>query len=65
MEIIEHGNTYRKMKCRNCHCVYYFTRKDLLIDGLETLTVCPECYTGVDVRWAEEVQKCKECKYSK
>lgn len=56
MEIIEHGNTYRKMKCRNCHCVYYFTRKDCLIDGIETLTVCPECYSGHDVNDAEEVK---------
>ena len=56
MKIIKHGNTYRKMKCPSCHCVYYFTRKDCLIDGIETLTVCPECYSGHDVNDAEEVK---------
>lgn len=63
MKILKHGNTYKKMKCDNCNCVFKYTKADIkyilkdyslaeccLIDNIE----CPECKNVIRI---EEILK--------
>ena len=54
MEILKHGNTYKKTKCPQCDCEFAYNEADCIevfnIEGFqETLVFCPECkYAIVD-----------------
>ncbi len=50
MEIIKHGNTYRKFECHECGCVFHYTERDVgnFILGYSIIP-CPECETGKNI----------------
>ena len=43
MEIIEHGDTYRKETCNHCCCEFTYTKKDIHYNGYDKEVRCPEC----------------------
>lgn len=47
MEILEHGNSYRSMKCEECSCKFQYTRKDIKTatwsEDYYKYVKCPEC----------------------
>lgn len=58
MEIIKHGNTYKKYKCRECGCVFHYTERDVKNIVFASVIPCPECETGKNIIYSEqEVQE--------
>lgn len=49
IEIIKHGSTYKKIKCKECGCEFAFTDKDCYKKTSSTMGLdiwyvdCPEC----------------------
>ena len=49
MEIIKHGDTYRRENCYNCQCEFTYTRLDTHICGDVKEVKCPECGESIVV----------------
>lgn len=60
MKVIKHGSTYRKIKCCNCGCVYFFTENDVCSEGYDFFVSCPECDVEMDIELSEQTVLDKE-----
>ena len=56
VEIIKHGNTYRKIECCNCGCIYSFSGNNIYEDNYNEFVICPECNYECDISLCEELQ---------
>lgn len=56
IEIIKHGGTHKKIKCKECGCEFFFTEADTYLyerDGeREYYVKCPECKYPNDIKKA-------------
>lgn len=56
IEVLEHGNTYRKIECEYCQCVFRFTDEDTLwLSMSRSMIKCPECGRLLDKQDALKV----------
>lgn len=59
IEIIKHGNTRKQIECLRCHCVFMFTKEDIIYalrKNLASTVICPECLYNVNISNAKEVE---------
>lgn len=55
MEIVKHGNTYRRYKCLECGCEFFSSKEERHTSKkYETCSViyCPECGSEAYLYWA-------------
>ncbi len=64
MKVLKHGNTYNKLECTNCHCIFEYVGKDidykqtgkakgqgfmLKREFTESILYCPECGAWITI----------------
>ena len=64
MQVLEHGNTYNKIECPNCHCKFEYVGKDIdrkqtgkakgqgfniKREFIESILYCPECGAWITI----------------
>lgn len=49
LEIIMHGNTFKKKTCCNCGCIFVFSEKDIKKSVDADWLICPECACRIEL----------------
>ena len=49
MEVVKHGDTYRKETCNYCCCEFTYTKKDIHYHDYDKEVRCPECNKCIKV----------------
>lgn len=49
IEIIRHGNTYKRETCHNCQCEFLYTKLDTHVYSGVKEVKCPECGESIVV----------------
>ena len=54
-KIIKHGNTYKRIECKHCKCIFEFSIIDVHSEYSGQFVNCPECNESNQLSSAENV----------